>query len=51
MQPNSCCFSPENRNANQTLVDLTGEFARQKNATPAEIALAWLLAKNRMLSR
>ncbi|HZQ23586.1 MAG TPA: aldo/keto reductase [Terriglobales bacterium] len=38
-------FSPENRDANQTLVDLIGEFARQKKATPAQIALAWLLAK------
>jgi aryl-alcohol dehydrogenase-like predicted oxidoreductase len=38
-------FSPENRDANQAVVDLIGEFARQKNATPAQIALAWLLAK------
>jgi len=38
-------FSPENRDANQALVDLIGGFARQKNATPAQIALAWLLAK------
>ena len=38
-------FSPENRDANQALVDRIGEFARQKNATPAQIALAWLLAK------
>jgi aryl-alcohol dehydrogenase-like predicted oxidoreductase len=38
-------FSPENRWANQALVDLVGTFAEQKKATPAQIALAWLLAK------
>ncbi len=38
-------FSPENREANQALVDLIGEFAKQQNATPAQIALAWLLAQ------
>jgi aryl-alcohol dehydrogenase-like predicted oxidoreductase len=38
-------FSAENRDANQSLVDLIDEFARQRNATPAQIALAWLLAK------
>lgn len=38
-------FSPENRDTNQALVDLIGEFARQKKATPAQVALAWLLAK------
>lgn len=38
-------FSPENRDANQALVDLVGEFAKQRKATPARIALAWLLAK------
>ena len=38
-------FSPENRDANQAVVDLIGEFARQKNTTPAQIALAWLLTK------
>jgi aryl-alcohol dehydrogenase-like predicted oxidoreductase len=38
-------FSPENRDANQALVDLIGEFAKEKKATPAQIALAWLLAK------
>ncbi|HZQ93961.1 MAG TPA: aldo/keto reductase [Candidatus Sulfotelmatobacter sp.] len=38
-------FSPENREANQALVDLIGEFARQKKATPARVALAWLLAQ------
>jgi len=38
-------FSPENREANQVLVDLVEEFARQKKATPAQIALAWLLSE------
>ncbi len=38
-------FSPENRKANQVVVDLIGELARSKNATPAQIALAWALAQ------
>ena len=38
-------FSPENRKANQALVDLIGKFAQQKKVTPAQIALAWLLAQ------
>jgi aryl-alcohol dehydrogenase-like predicted oxidoreductase len=38
-------FSPENRKSNQALVDLIGRFAQQKKATPAQIALAWLLAQ------
>jgi len=38
-------FSPENREANQAVVDLIGRFAKQKNAAPAQIALAWLLAQ------
>src|ERR1700745_3079894 len=38
-------FTPENRKANQALVDLIGNFAQQKKATPAQIALAWLLAQ------
>ena len=38
-------FSEENRKANQALVDLIGKFAEQKNATPAQIALAWVLAQ------
>jgi aryl-alcohol dehydrogenase-like predicted oxidoreductase len=38
-------FSPENREANQVLVDVIGEFAKQKRATPAQIALAWILAQ------
>jgi aryl-alcohol dehydrogenase-like predicted oxidoreductase len=38
-------FSPENRKANQAMVDLVGRFAQQKKATPAQIALAWVLAQ------
>jgi len=38
-------FSPEARKANQTLVDLLGQVAKRKSATPAQIALAWLLAQ------
>jgi aryl-alcohol dehydrogenase-like predicted oxidoreductase len=38
-------FSEENRKANQALVDLVTKFAEVKKATPAQIALAWLLAK------
>ena len=38
-------FSPEARKANQALVDLIAAFAANKNATPAQIALAWLLAQ------
>ena len=38
-------FNAENRKANQALVDLIEQFAKQKKATPAQIALAWLLAK------
>lgn len=38
-------FSPENRAANQAMVDLLDRFAREKRATPAQIALAWLLAR------
>jgi aryl-alcohol dehydrogenase-like predicted oxidoreductase len=37
-------FSEENRRANQALVDLLGTIAQRKEATPAQIALAWLLA-------
>ncbi len=39
-------FTPDNRKANQALVDMLGRFAQQKKATPAQIALAWLLAQN-----
>jgi aryl-alcohol dehydrogenase-like predicted oxidoreductase len=38
-------FSPEARRANQALVDLLGKIAERKKATPAQIALAWLLAQ------
>jgi aryl-alcohol dehydrogenase-like predicted oxidoreductase len=38
-------FRPENIDANQAMVDLLNRFAEQKKATPAQIALAWLLAK------
>jgi aryl-alcohol dehydrogenase-like predicted oxidoreductase len=38
-------FSEENRKANQALVDLLTRFAEQKNVTPGQIALAWLLQK------
>ena len=38
-------FRPENIDANQVLVVLLNRFAEQKNATPGQIALAWLLAK------
>ena len=38
-------FTSEARRANQTLVELLGEIAARKNATPAQIALAWLLAQ------
>ncbi len=38
-------FTPEARKANHKLVDLLGEIAAQKKVTPAQIALAWLLAQ------
>jgi aryl-alcohol dehydrogenase-like predicted oxidoreductase len=38
-------FTAENRKPNQALVDIISSFAKQKKATPAQIALAWLLAK------
>ncbi len=38
-------FSPENRKANQGVVDLLAAIASRKKATPAQIALAWLLAR------
>jgi len=38
-------FTAEARKANQALVDLLGRIATEKNATPAQIALAWLLAQ------
>ena len=38
-------FTPENRKANQAMVDMVGKFAQQKKVTSAQIALAWLLAQ------
>ncbi len=38
-------FTPQARRANQALVDLLGVIATRKNATPAQIALSWLLAQ------
>jgi aryl-alcohol dehydrogenase-like predicted oxidoreductase len=38
-------FDEENRKANQVIVDKVSEFARKKNATPAQVALAWVLAQ------
>jgi len=38
-------FAPEARKANQALVDLLGQLAARKHATPAQLALAWLLAQ------
>jgi aryl-alcohol dehydrogenase-like predicted oxidoreductase len=38
-------FTPEARQANQTLADRLGEIAAEKKVTPAQIALAWLLAQ------
>ena len=38
-------FSPENIAANMPIVDLIKRFAEKKNATPAQISLAWLLAQ------
>jgi len=42
-------FSPENRDANQAVVDLIGRFAEQKSVKPAQIALAWILAQKRWI--
>src|SRR5947208_2559734 len=42
-------FSPEARKTNQSFVDLLGNIAQQKKATPAQIALAWLLAQKRWI--
>src|SRR6059058_2841368 len=38
-------FTPEARKANQALIDLLGKIAERKKATPAQIALAWLVAQ------
>src|SRR5947207_12672658 len=42
-------FTPENRKANQVVVDLLNRIAAQRRATPAQIALAWLLAQRSWL--
>ncbi|KPK80514.1 MAG: aldehyde oxidase, partial [Bacteroides sp. SM23_62_1] len=42
-------LSPENLKANQSFVDLLVQVAQQKNATPAQIALAWLLAQKQWI--
>src|SRR3989441_4493705 len=42
-------FTPENRKANQAFVDLLGKIAERKKVTPAQIALAWLLAQKRWI--
>src|SRR5499433_3741545 len=38
-------FAEENRKSNQAMVDLVGKFAQEKKTTPAQIALAWVLAQ------
>ena len=38
-------FSPEARKANQSMIDLLNNISAKKNATPAQVALAWLLAQ------
>jgi aryl-alcohol dehydrogenase-like predicted oxidoreductase len=42
-------FTPEALKANQSLIDLLGKIAQRKKATPAQIALAWLLAQKRWI--
>ena len=42
-------FTPEARKANQAVVDLLGKIAKRKKATPAQIALAWLLAQKQWI--
>jgi len=42
-------FTPQALKANQAVVDLIGRFAEQKKATPAQIALAWLLAQKPLI--
>ena len=43
-------FAPEALKANQAMVDLLGQIAQQKKATPGQIALAWLLAQKSWIS-
>jgi aryl-alcohol dehydrogenase-like predicted oxidoreductase len=38
-------FAEENRKANQAFVEMLNQFARKKNATPAQLALAWVLSQ------
>jgi len=38
-------YTEQARKANQTLIDLIGQFAERKKATPAQIALAWVMAQ------
>ena len=47
---NSPRFSPEARKANPAFVELLKDFATTKNATPAQVALAWLLAHKPWIS-
>ena len=42
-------FSAENRNANQAFVEMLGKFAQKKKATPAQIALAWVLVQKQWI--
>jgi len=42
-------FTPENRKANQPLVDILSKFAQQKKSTPGQIAIAWILAQKRWM--
>ena len=42
-------FNPENRKANQPLIERVQSIARRKDATPGQIALAWLLAQKRWI--
>jgi aryl-alcohol dehydrogenase-like predicted oxidoreductase len=42
-------FSPEARKANQSMIDLLNNIAQKKNATPAQVALAWLLAQKQWI--
>jgi aryl-alcohol dehydrogenase-like predicted oxidoreductase len=44
-------FTPDALKANQALIDLLGSIAEQKQATPAQIALAWLLAQKPWIAR
>ncbi|WAB99783.1 aldo/keto reductase [Pseudomonas putida] len=43
-------FSPDNMAANQPLLDLLHQFAKEKGATPAQVSLAWMLAKESFIA-